>query len=142
MAGPRKPQSEIRMIIDTSALICILLGEPEAQQFARRLAAIDADHAMSAVTWFETMLVITGRRGDSGRRNLIELLEFGRVTVLPVDAQAAQIAYQAWLDFGKGRHPAGLNFGDCFSYALAKERAEPLLFKGDDFSKTDVLAAL
>jgi len=130
------------MVIDTSSLICILLGEPEAEQFARRLAATDADHAMSAVTWFETMLVITGRRGEAGRQSLTDLLEFGRVTVLPVDARVAATAYQAWLDFGKGRHPAGLNFGDCFSYALAKERSEPLLFKGDDFSKTDVLAVL
>jgi len=130
------------MVIDTSSLICILLGEPEAGQFARRLAATDADHTMSAVTWFETMLVITGRRGEAGRQSLTDLLEVARVKVFPVDARAAQIAYQAWLRFGKGRHPAGLNFGDCFSYALAKERAEPLLFKGDDFPQTDVLAAL
>lgn len=129
------------MVIDTSALLCILLGEPEAEQYARRLAMADSVNVTSAVTWFETMLVITSRRGDAGQQNLTSLLDLAHIEILPVDAHVAQIAYQAWLRYGKGRHPAGLNFGDCFSYALAKQRAEPLLFKGEDFSKTDVLAA-
>ncbi len=130
------------MVIDTSSLLCILLGEPEAEQYARQLAMVDSVNVISAVTWFETMLVITSRRGAAGHQSLIRLLNLAHIEILPVDAQLAQIAYQAWLSYGKGRHPAGLNFGDCFSYALAKQRKEPLLFKGEDFSKTDVLAAI
>ncbi|PQJ96857.1 type II toxin-antitoxin system VapC family toxin [Chromatium okenii] len=126
------------MVIDTSSLICILLGEPEAEQYAQRLAVTEIN-VMSAVTWLETLLVITARRGDVGRESLAELLDLVGVVIVPVDAELAQIAYRAWLTYGKGRHPAGLNFGDCFSYALAKHRHEPLLFKGNDFSQTDIL---
>ncbi|MBK1717778.1 type II toxin-antitoxin system VapC family toxin [Thiocystis violacea] len=129
------------MVIDTSSLICILLNEPEAEQHARRLVEAEAS-VMSAVTWLETLLVITARRGDVGRKSLAELLDLAGVTILPVDADLAHIAYRAWLEYGKGRHPAGLNFGDCFSYALAKHRHEPLLFKGNDFSQTDLLTAI
>jgi ribonuclease VapC len=126
------------MVIDTSSLICILLGEPEAQQHAQCLAKTEIN-VMSAVTWLETLLVITARRGDVGRKSLAELLDLVGVVIVPVDAELAQIAYRAWLTYGKGRHPAGLNFGDCFSYALAKHRHELLLFKGNDFSQTDIL---
>ncbi|PQJ96928.1 type II toxin-antitoxin system VapC family toxin [Chromatium okenii] len=126
------------MVIDTSSLICILLGEPEAEQYAQRLAESEIN-VMSAVTWLETLLVITARRGDVGRESLAELLDLVGIVIVPVDAELAQIAYRAWLTYGKGRHPAGLNFGDCFSYALAKHRHEPLLFKGNDFSQTDIL---
>jgi len=129
------------MVIDTSSLICILLGEPEAEQYAQRLAATEIN-VMSAVTWLETLLVITARRGEVGSASLAELLDLVGVIIVPVDAELAQIAYCAWLTYGKGRHPAGLNFGDCFSYALAKHRHEPLLFKGNDFSQTDILIAL
>lgn len=129
------------MVIDTSSLICILLDEPEAERYARRLAESEVN-VMSAVTWLETLLVITARRGDVGRESLAELLDLAGVAIVPVDADLAQIAYRAWLTYGKGRHPAGLNFGDCFSYAVAKHRNEPLLFKGNDFSQTDLLAAI
>jgi ribonuclease VapC len=130
------------MVIDTSSLLCILLDEPEAERYARRLSEMDSDHVMSAATWLETMLVISARRGELGRQSLDELLTLAAIEILPVDADLARVAYQGWLQYGKGRHPAGLNFGDCFSYALAKQRQEPLLFKGEDFSRTDVDGAL
>ncbi len=130
------------MVIDTSALLCILLGEPEAEQCARLLVTADSTNVIASVTWFEAMLVITSRRGEAGHQSLTHLLDLAHVEILPVDTDLAQIAYQVWLRYGKGRHPAGLNFGDCFSYALAKQREEPLLFKGEDFSKTDVLTAI
>lgn len=129
------------MVIDTSALICILLGEPEATRYAETLVQSSAP-VLSAANWLETMQVAVSRRGEAGRQGIDELLTIARVAIAPVDTRLAQIAFAAWLQYGKGRHPAGLNFGDCFSYALAKQRAEPLLFKGDDFSKTDVLIAL
>lgn len=126
------------MVIDTSALICILLDEPEAEHYAGCLAKTDAPLVMSAATWLETMLVMSGRRGEVGVQSLDALLKLASIEIVPVDAALAGIAYQAWLQYGKGRHPAGLNFGDCFSYALAKQRQESLLFKGEDFSKTDI----
>jgi len=130
------------MVIDTSSLVCILLGEPEADRYARRLSEMDSANVMSAATWLEAMLVISARRGEVGRQSLDELLALAVIEIQPVDAELARIAYQAWLQYGKGRHPAGLNFGDCFSYALAKKRQESMLFKGEDFSKTDVASAL
>jgi ribonuclease VapC len=130
------------MVIDTSSLVCILLGEPEADRYARRLSEMDSDNVLSAATWLEAMLVISARRGEVGRQSLDELLALAVIEIQPVDAELARIAYQAWLQYGKGRHPAGLNFGDCFSYALAKKRQECLLLKGEDFSKTDVASAL
>jgi ribonuclease VapC len=130
------------MVIDTSSLVCILLDEPEAERYARRLSETDSAHVMSAGTWLETMLVISARRGELGRQSLDELLTLAAIEILPVDADLARIAYQAWLQYGKGRHPAGLNFGDCFSYALAKQRQEPLLFKGEDFSRTDIVCGI
>lgn len=130
------------MVIDTSSLVRILLDEPEADRYARRLSETDSANVMSAATWLETMLVISARRGELGRQSLDELLALAMIEIQPVDAELARIAYQAWLQYGKGRHPAGLNFGDCFSYALAKQRQESLLFKGEDFSKTDVDSAL
>ena len=127
------------MVIDTSSLVCILLDEPEADRYARRLSETDSANVMSAATWLETMLVISARRGELGRQSLDELLALAMIEIQPVDAELARIADQAWLQYGKGRHP---NFGDCFSYALAKQRQESLLFKGEDFSKTDVDSAL
>jgi ribonuclease VapC len=103
---------------------------------------MDSANVMSAATWLEAMLVISARRGELGRQSLDELLALAVIEIQPGDAELARMAYQAWLQYGKGRHPDGLNFGDCFSYALAKKRQEPLLFKGEDFSKTDVASAL
>ncbi|MEA1053719.1 type II toxin-antitoxin system VapC family toxin [Lamprobacter modestohalophilus] len=110
------------MVIDTSSLVCILLDEPEADRYARRLSEMDSTNLMSAATWLETMLVISARRGELGRQSLDELLALAVIEIQPVDNELVRIAYQAWLQFGKGRHPARLNFGDCFSYALAKKR--------------------
>jgi ribonuclease VapC len=129
------------MVVDTSALVCILLAEPEAEGFARAIANAP-ENVLSRPTWVEASMVITARLGNEGHALLIELLERSRVITVPCDEPLAQGAYDAWLRYGRGRHAAGLNFGDCFSYALAKQRAEPLLFKGDDFAKTDIAAAV
>ena len=129
------------MVVDSSALISILLGEPEADTLARALA-YSADTAMTAANWLETALVITSRVGSQGERLLGDVMERAGVQVVAVDSELARWAFAGWLRFGRGRHPAGLNFGDCFSYALARQRGEPLLFKGDDFGKTDVTSAI
>ncbi len=127
-----------RLVVDTSALMAILLEEPDAVLFAQALH--DADELrMSAPSWLEAAQVATGRRGGKGYEQFHELVTRLPVEIVPCDETLARVAYGAWLRFGKGRHPASLNFGDCFSYALAKLRGEPLLFKGDDFSKTDIV---
>ena len=129
------------MILDTSALLAILLDEADAALHAQAIA--DArDRTISAATWLETAQVITARRGEGGVQAFRSLLEKMQAKIAPVDAAQAELAYAAWKQFGKGRHPAGLNFGDCFSYALAKRLEEPLLFKGDDFSRTDIQPVL
>jgi len=125
------------MVIDTSALIGILLDEPERALFE---AAADADpqRLVSAVGKFEAGMVMIGRLGLAGAEKLDALLESLAVTIVPFDDHHAAIARDAFARFGKGRHPAGLNFGDCAAYALAIAEAEPLLFKGTDFGATDV----
>lgn len=128
------------LVIDTSALLAVLFVEDDAQTYAQALQSAAALR-MAAPTWVESMQVATARRGRIGQEGLQELLVRLDVEVVACDAGLARLAYEAWLRFGKGRHPAGLNFGDCFSYALAKQRGEPLLFKGDDFSRTDLTAA-
>ena len=133
MAGP--------VVVDTSALLAILLEEPDAIQFARALHAAETLR-MTAPSWLESAQVATGRCGARGFEQFQELVSRLGVEIIPCDGAMAQTAYEAWLRYGKGRHPAALNFGDCFFYALAKLRGEPLLFKGDDFSKTDLVGAL
>lgn len=128
------------MVIDTSALIAILLGEREAEPFALAIAA-DPKRLISAFTAIETAIVIEAKKGESGGRELDLLLHRARIGVVPVTAEQFEIARLAWRRYGKGRHPAGLNIGDCCSYALAKSTGEPLLFKGDDFSQTDIHVA-
>lgn len=128
------------MVIDTSSVICILLSEPEAEYHARLLAS-DPENVMSAANWFETMMVVQSKLGKTGVQELEGLLKSINIKIIAVDSKMAQVAFSAWLKYGKGRHPAGLNFGDCFAYALAKLRGEPLLFKGEDFSKTDLTSA-
>ena len=125
------------MVIDTSAVMAILLGEPEAAPFA---VAIEADptRIMSAATAFETALVIETRKGPSGGREFDLLMHRAQIEVVPFTAEQFDVARDAWRRFGKGTHAAGLNFGDCFSYALAATSGEPLLFKGDDFGLTDI----
>ena len=125
------------MVIDTSALIAILGYETEAAQFA---AAIQDDpvRLISAASLLECAIVIEARYGQAGGDKLDELLQAAQIKVEPVTAEQVVAARLAYRTYGKGRHPAGLNFGDCFAYALAKITGEPLLFKGDDFSQTDI----
>lgn len=125
------------MVLDTSAMMAILSSEPQAD---RLVAAMDADRTrlVSAATVVEMSLVILGRYGEAGEPLLDRFLRGIGAEVVPVGEEQVVIARDAALRFGRGRHAAALNFGDCFSYALAVARDEPLLFVGDDFSRTDV----
>lgn len=125
------------MVLDTSAILAILLEEPEAAQFVH-LIGEDRVRLCSAVTFVEASIVLRNRKGERGQQKLDLFLRRAKVQIVAVDAKQAEVARDAYEKFGKGKHPAGLNLGDCFSYALAKAANEPLLFKGDDFSKTDV----
>ena len=125
------------MVIDTSAVLAILQDEPERRRFAEAIEAA-ATRWMSAATWVESSLVLEARYGSDGLRDFDRLMERIAVEIVPVDLEQARAAREAFRRFGKGRHPAGLNFGDCFSYALARMLGEPLLFKGADFSQTDL----
>lgn len=128
------------MILDTSAMVAILYREPEAAAFAQLIH--DADICrISVATYVELSMVVESQLGPEGMRQAEAFFRRAGVTVEPVTVDHGELARQAFLDFGKGRHKAGLNFGDCFSYALAKATGEPLLFKGDDFSQTDIPAA-
>ncbi len=125
------------MVIDTSALVAILFDEPERHQFNELIEA-DETRLLSAGTLLEAALVVESRRGEAAGRELDLFLHRAQVSVVSVDADQAEIARVAWRKYGKGRHAAGLNFGDCFAYALARISEEPLLAKGNDFSQTDV----
>jgi ribonuclease VapC len=125
------------MVLDTSALLALLLDEPEAEDF-RVAVEEDTTRLVSAATLLETALVVEARKGEPGGRELDTLIQKAEVVVVPVDAEHVSEARRAYRRFGKGRHPAGLNFGDVFAYALARTAGEPLLFKGDDFAKTDI----
>ena len=125
------------MVIDTSAIAAILFDEPDAAALEGKIVD-DPVRLMSAATFLEATIVIEARLGDPGGREFDLWLHRAEVEILPVDAEQADMARRAWRRFGRGRHPAGLNYGDCFSYALAATHDEPLLFKGDDFTNTDV----
>jgi ribonuclease VapC len=126
------------MVIDTSALAAILFQEPERRKFLDAIVA-DPQRLVSAATMLETGIVVEGRQGEAAGREF-DLFAFrAGLEVVPFDAEQLEIARSAWRKYGKGRHPAGLNFGDCFSYALAKFTGEPLLAKGTDFESTDVV---
>jgi ribonuclease VapC len=125
------------MIIDPSALIAILEQEPEAERISRALLSTP-DRIISAASLVEVGIVMQVRRGNDGARDLDLLLAKLRVEVAPFTARQAEIARKAFRRYGRGRHDAELNFGDCFAYALAKDASAPLLFKGDDFRQTDV----
>jgi len=125
------------MVIDTSAVVAILLNEPDADRFADAIEAA-APRLMSAATLLEASIVIETRKGESGGRELDLLVYRAGVEIVPVDQEQTEIARIAWRRFGKGRHPAALNYGDCFAYALAKVTGSRLLYKGDDFSRTDL----
>jgi ribonuclease VapC len=129
------------MVADTSALVAILFGEPEAEHFAHALGKASI-RLISAVTRVELSFVIEGRKQEAGRADLERLLREGRFDIASVTPQQAEIAIDAFRRYGKGRHRAGLNIGDCFSYALAAATGHPLLFKGNDFVHTDIGSAL
>jgi len=128
------------MIVDTSAMIAILRGERDAAAMAEALQRAETCR-MSAVTYVETAVVTDSNRNPVLSRRLDELLRDAEIQVESVTPRQAEIARYAYRDFGKGRHRAGLNLGDCFAYALAKETGEPLLFKGEDFGCTDIEVA-
>jgi len=125
------------MVIDSSALVAIFLGEPERELY---LSLIVKDHSrrVSAVSFVETGMVLEGRRGPVAQDELERFLARVAIEVVAVDPDQARSALAAWRKYGKGRHPAGLNLGDCFSYALARSTGEPLLAKGEDFARTDL----
>jgi ribonuclease VapC len=128
------------MVVDTSAVVAILREEPECVLFAGLLARA-TDPLISAATLFECSMVVHKRVGPRAMQRLDDLLHVAGIRVTAVDVAQAHAAREAWLRFGKSRSPAGLNFGDCFSYALAVTTRRALLYKGDDFTQTDVAAA-
>lgn len=125
------------MVIDSSALVAVFLREPEREFFLDMILKADT-RRISAVTFVETGIVLEGRRGAVAEHELDRFLERVAIEVVAVDAEYAAAALAAWRKYGKGRHPAGLNLGDCFSYALAHSVGEPLLAKGEDFGRTDL----
>src|SRR3979490_292808 len=129
------------MVLDTSALVALLLDEREAEEF-RVAVEEDTTRLVSAATLLETALVIEARKGEPGGRALDALIQKAEVVVVAVDAGHVSEARRAYRRFGKGRHAAGLNFGDVFAYALARTSGEPRLFKRDDFAQTDARRAI
>lgn len=129
------------IVVDTSALAAVVFGESDAEWFAAELNREAGACSVSAASWVEAGMIVTARFGDQGVSGLRELSDAVGLVVVPVDVSQADLAIAAWQRFGKGRHPASLNLGDCFSYALAKQLGEPLLFKGRDFLQTDITSA-
>ena len=129
------------MVVDTSAVLAILLGEPDSEQFLNAL--VDADRVRtSAATAVEIGIVAIMRAGVQAEIKVDQLFARCGIEIVPVSQDQANLARSAFRTFGKGRHPARLNFGDCFSYALSKTVNEPLLYKGEDFRKTDLRSVL
>jgi len=130
------------VIVDTSAVVAIIFNEPEASLFLDAMESAPVCR-MSAASYLEAAIVVDGNRIPIVSRRYDDLIRDAGILVEPVSESQAKIAREAYRDFGKGSgHPAKLNFGDCFAYALARDAGQPLLFKGDDFSKTDVRSAL
>ena len=128
------------MIVDTSAVWAILFREPDAERFEDSIAA-NWPRRMSVSNALEASIVAEGRGGEAAGHALDRFLERAEIELVPVTAEQLTAARRAWRRFGKGNHPAALNFGDCFAYALAETTGEALLFKGEDFSLTDIEAA-
>src|SRR6516164_6510339 len=128
------------MVIDTSAVVAVLLNEANAPRITQAMET-GSPRLFSAANLLEA-IVIESRKGENGGRELDLLIYRADIEIIPVDQDQAEIARIAWRRFGKGRHPAALNYGDCFAYALAKSRRLPLLFQGDDFSQTDIESVL
>lgn len=129
------------MILDSSSLVAILAKEPDAELYVQAISRAPRCH-ISAGNFIELSIVIESQFPSEVLRQCDALFRRVGIVIEPVTAEHAHIARQAFHDFGKGRHPAGLNFGDCFAYALAKHTGEPLLFKGNDFRKTDIVSAI
>lgn len=129
------------MIVDSSAILAVLFDEPDAAVYAAAISTASSCR-ISAANYVEAAVVVESQSPAAGGRQFDTFMRRAGITIEPVTEEHALLARQAYADYGKGRHPAGLNFGDCFSYALAKAFREPLLFKGNDFSRTDVEAAL
>jgi len=125
------------MVIDTSAILAILFGEADMEAITLALSQ-DPKRLLSAGTLLELMIVVESRKGEAGGRELDLFLHRAKIDIVPFDNEQAEIARHAWRQYGKGRHPAGLNFGDCFAYALTKTSGERLLYKGQDFNQTDI----
>jgi ribonuclease VapC len=125
------------MVVDSSALLAIMFLEPEAQRFTQLIQASRAP-LLSAANFLEASILVESRRGIAKRDLFDTFVAESGIRLQPVTRAQAVIARDAYRRFGKGNHPAGLNFGDCFAYALAKERNLPLLFKGEDFARTDL----
>ncbi len=132
------------MIVDTSAIIAILRNEPDAQTYAAAIAVAPAStRRMSAANFLEAAVVIDASRDAVASRRFDDFMREAAIAIEPVTEAQARLAREAYRDFGKGSgHPARLNFGDCFAYALAKARSDLLLFKGEDFGHTDLVPAL
>ncbi len=129
------------MIVDTSALLAILFNESDAETYARAIAQADVPR-ISAANFVEAAIVIEAQTKNSSSSQLDAFMRRAGIAIEPVTEEQAHVARQAYTDFGKGRHSAALNFGDCFAYALAKVTGDPLLFKGKDFSQTDITPAI
>jgi ribonuclease VapC len=130
------------VIVDSSAVVAILLDEPDAQAYAAAIEG-DAKCRLSAATFLELAIVVDNRRQPANARKLDDFLQAAGIVIEPVTERQVRIAREAYRDYGKGSgHAAALNFGDCFAYALARDLSEPLLYKGIDFSRTDVRSAL
>jgi ribonuclease VapC len=132
----------VTLILDTSAITAVVLGEPDAEAYLAIMVANAGDLAVSAATAVETAIVIEARQGRAAAEDLRLLTDRLGVVTAPFDQDQARLAVLAWRRFGKGKHPAALNLGDCFSYALATASSSPLLFKGANFTQTDVLSAM
>jgi ribonuclease VapC len=129
------------MVIDTSIMVAVILKEEGYEELIFKMAEAEARY-LSAANYLEASVVLLRRRGEGVELDLDRLIYELEIVIIPVTAVHARIGRQAYLEYGKGMmHPAHLNLGDCFSYALSKQLGEPLLFKGDDFSKTDVSVA-
>lgn len=128
--------------MDTSALAAVVFGEVDAELYASVLRRYAGECLVSAATRLEAAIVVEARQGPEATTDLASLLAITGMNIEPLDAEQAAIAMRAWQRFGKGHHPAALNLGDCFSYALAKVTGSPLLYKGDDFTQTDVMRVM
>jgi ribonuclease VapC len=130
------------MVVDTSALVAVVLGEADGERYVDAMTLSPSPPQVSAANAVEAAIVVEARQGPEAARDLDALMQAVAMTVAPVDEELVRLAVGAWRRFGKGRHSAGLNFGDCFAYALARALGAPLLFKGDDFAQTDIASVL